>query len=646
MRLAGLVAAVHGAFDVPAAIADVAALCEHDRYQAGAGIDAAAAHVAERAADAGLIDVEVLRFPADGARRWWTFAAPPSWTPQRAWVHVDGTPVLCYPEQPYALAANSAATPAGGLRLPLVHWSAGVGHPDPVGALVVLHDTPLPTALGELVAHGAAGVLADPLAGCAGRWPGQVGRIELPVGCGLFAFSATEQQLVALRRATVADVLVEVEAGAGTLPVVTGRLPDADSSDPRGELLLSAHLCHPRPSANDNASGVAALLGIARAHAALGAGRTVRFVWGPEFVGMAAYLHDVVHARHASKPVAAVNVDMAGEDQHRCGGPLVIERAPDELPSPLSAIAERCVALIPPAARSYSGAVPCDTWAWRATPYVGASDHAMLAGPPTGCPAISLGHWPDAANHTSADTLDLVDPDELRRTATIAGATVAAMRALRGDPELAADVADSTVAWAAAHVLSALPGQRSPAPPPADGPVLDPWAQEQTARRLNHRGAVALDVVRSLRGTAVPTYAIDRAAEWIAGLAGPASALSGPRSHQAGPSEPARAPDDADVLSVRWDGPLNLRHLAECAEPDDRRWLAEISAHDRGGNYARLLAMARGLDGRRDRRAVAWWAALTSELAVPVPMAQRFLGLLCRAGWARPTQPPTGEAAC
>ena len=81
-------------------------------------------------------------------------------------------------------------------------------------------------------------------------------------------------------------------------------------------MLLTAHLCHPRPSANDNASGVAALLAAAGCWPTLpgGGGCAVRFLWGPEFLGIAAYLHDVVHAGRAPVPVLALNVDMAGED--------------------------------------------------------------------------------------------------------------------------------------------------------------------------------------------------------------------------------------------------------------------------------------------------------------------------------------------
>ncbi len=164
------------------------------------------------------------------------------------------------------------------------------------------------------------------------------------------------------------------------MPVVTGVLPGSGDH----EVLLSAHLCHPRPRANDNASGVAALLGIARALAgqqpATGGGarlrgarlrgarlpgvrfRGVRFLWGPEFVGLAGYLHDYAMAGRTPVPAHVVNVDMAGQDVARCGGPLVIERGPDDIRSFLPALATRCAALLAPASRSYSGAVPCDPW--------------------------------------------------------------------------------------------------------------------------------------------------------------------------------------------------------------------------------------------------------------------------------------------
>lgn len=654
MRLAELVAGLHAQFDVPAAMADVAALCEHDRYQASAGIEAAARYVAERAVSAGLVDVEVRTLPADGTQRWWTFRGPLGWTPVRAEVSVRGVPLLRYPEQPYGLAAYSAPTGGGGRQAPVLAWSTVRAGADPAGALVVVEPgADLTAVVAELTGRRALGLVADPLAGRSDREPGQVGRLELPPGSRLAAFSATPRQCAALAaaagRGERAHVLVEVRAGSA-MPVVTGRTPGPAADR---ELLLSAHLCHPRPSANDNASGVAALLGIARVLAQPAAGPPVRFVWGPEFVGLVAYLHEWVRTGRAARPVVAVNIDMAGQDQRRCGGPLVIERAPDELPSYLSALAERCAALLPVTTRSYSGAVGCDTWTWRSTPHVGASDHALLAAPPTRCPAVGLGHWPDRFNHSSADTLDKVDPDELRRTATIAGATVAAVRAAHGadgpsaddgpsdhrpsdhGPSvdgLRADLVEATLAWAAGHICAGLPGAAPYRPPAAESPagvaVLDPWAPEQASRRMAHRAAVATAAVRSLATLGVPNDRLAAGTTWLAAL-----------THQPGHRADGQPGDRTGGLAPGWDGPLNLRALTAAAGPADQRWLADRLAEDRSGGYARMLALARGLDGHRDRADVAWWAALASELAIPASFGETFLAILGRTGWAVPVRP-------
>ncbi|HEY2442116.1 MAG TPA: hypothetical protein VGI31_03190, partial [Streptosporangiaceae bacterium] len=230
MRLAELVAAVFDAFDPDQAMADLAAVCAHDRYQASAGIAAAADYVADRARAAGLADVTVLSFPADGAQRWWTYRAPLPWTPVNARLAVNGVTLVRYPEQPYTLAAYSAPTPPGGRSLPLVRWSAVRLGDDPGGALVVL-DQPVALAeiAGPLAAAGAVVVAADPLAGRPGRGPGQVGRLELPAGGPLAAFSVTAAQLARLIAAAdsgaTATIEIEIDDRARAMPVVTGWLP-------------------------------------------------------------------------------------------------------------------------------------------------------------------------------------------------------------------------------------------------------------------------------------------------------------------------------------------------------------------------------------------------------------------------------------
>ncbi|HEY2576899.1 MAG TPA: DUF4910 domain-containing protein [Streptosporangiaceae bacterium] len=657
-------------------MADLAAVCAHDRYQASAGIAAAASEVAERAQAAGLAEVTVLSFPADGAERWWTFRAPLPWTPVRARLTVKGVTLVRYPEQPYTLAAYSAPTPPGGRVARLVRWSAVRGGAEAAGGLVVVDEpVALGAVVGPLTAAEAVAVAADPLGGREPRDPGQVGRLELPPGCALAAFSVTAAQLAELAAAADAGdgatVEVVVDDAVRTMPVVTGLLPGTSDD----EVLLSAHLCHPRPGANDNASGVAALLGIARVLASRegivqvqagreGGGRAgVRFLWGPEFVGVAAYLHDWVHTGRAARPMLAINVDMAGQDVQRCGGPLVIERGPDDVPSFLPALAGRCADLLPPASRSYSGAVPCDPWTWRATPFAGGSDHALLADAPTGCPAIALGHWPDWANHSSADTQDLVDPAELRRTAAIACATAAAVRG-RADRELAADVGEATVSWAAGHILATLPGQRQPpSPRQHHEQVLDPRDEANAARWLRHRHGVAASAVAALSAIGADEGWMRSATEWLDSIARAAASRLAPAHDDdpsagpalercwtgpvnlrslAGAADPSdRGWPDGRIVAGRagpalercWTGPVNLRSLAGAADPSDRDWLDGRIAADRGGNYARALALMRAVNGKRDRDQVTWWATLSSELPMPVEFASRFLDLMSRAGW-------------
>ena len=661
MGVRAVVEHVHSRFDVAAAMADVEALCALDRYQASAGIMAAARHVARRAEEAGLSDVRLLEFPADGLRRWWTFRAPSSWTPLRGELTCaphpgrsgppavprrtgprDGTPrperspcssvppragpdrIASYPEQPFALAAYSAPTAPEGIELPVVRLgSAGPGR---LRGSLAAHDDPmlpLPRALALAERHGALGLVTDQV--CR---DGRIGRVELRPGGPLFAFAVEPARLAALLARGRAHVTVTAHDSA-TMPVVTGHLP----GDEAAETLLSAHLCHPRPSANDNASGVAALLGAARVLAGTRRRRGVRFLWGPEFTGMAAFLHDVA----AAPPLAAVNVDMAGEDQRLCGGPLIVERCPDHLPAFVSALAEHVVTLLPQAARSYTGAVACDTWAWRATPFAGASDHSLLADRSIGCPVVTLGHWPDRFNHGSGDTLDKVDPGELRRTATIAAATVAVLSAATaGDrPELEA----VATRWAAARLLECLP---------------DPGRNQDTdggVAALRHRTRVALGALGWLDEICGHTGRAE-ARRWIEGLSAHVGTLlpaaprkpTGPRESTSGAPGGAGVPGMSEMSGVprrAWPGPFNLRGLAEAAGPAGREWIDARLAEDRSGGYALMLALAHGVDGARDRDAVRRYAELASGLPVDVDFARRFLDILVEAGWAE--EPPVPE---
>ncbi|WP_328744031.1 DUF4910 domain-containing protein [Streptomyces sp. NBC_00285] len=611
--LSGLVGGIHQRIDADEAMGWVARLAEWDRYQGSAGIAEAADFVAGEAERVGLADVKVLSFPADGRTAWWTYTAPSSWTPRAAHLSLNGRPPLVsYPAQPYAIAANSVAVD-GEVPLALPRDSGW-----PPGALVLVGSAADlgPGLFARMRAEKARGfcVTTDP------DRPGQAGRVELPGDSSLFGFSVFPAQLEELlrahRRGERARVVVDVDTGPRQMPVVVARTPSrCPPADEADACLLTAHLCHPAPGANDNASGVAAALAAGRVLAGRSLRRPVRFVWAPEFVGLAAYVHQAVEEGTRPLPAMAVNLDMVGEDQRRCGGPLIVEYGPEYLPHYANALVEACVRALPPAARSYSGAVGCDTWAWRTTPFVGASDHAILADRAIGCPAVQLGHWPDRFNHSSADTLDKVDPLELRRSATIAASAAAVVATADGRD--ADRITQLLARWTARRMTACLPS--------ADGPPSDGMA----AARLTRRWHYGRDALHTLRPLGASPRLLDRQAEFLAGLHRTLSSVWDDGLTEQPPPSP-RGPG----LRRNWPGPFNLRALMGAMAQKDSQWFLEELTVDRGGCYAAAMALAQSIDGSSDAAAVIRIAELDSGIRpTTADFGERFLAAIAGAGW-------------
>lgn len=605
--LTDLVAGIHHGIDADEAMFWVARLTEWDRYQGSRGIAAAADFVAGEAERAGLAGVEILNFPADGRTSWWTFTAPSSWTPRSARLSLPGrTALVDYPAQPYTLAAHSAIT----------HGEATLVHAQddrwPPGAVVLV---PSVAGLdGKLFARMRVERASGFCVRTGSDRPDGAGRVELPGGSALFGFSVVPGQMDALLRAyhrgERARVDVDVDTAPARMPVVVARTPAGSGAAPSSPdaCLITAHLCHPAPGANDNASGVAAALAAGRVLAARRPRRPVRFLWAPEFVGLAAYVHRLVEEGRGPLPMMAVDLDMVGQDQRRCGGPLIVEHSPEYLPHFASALVEACVRALPPAAHSYSGAVGCDVWAWRTTPFVGASDHAVLADRAIGCPAVQLGHWPDRFNHSGADTLDKVDPQELRRSAAIA-ASAAAVVATAGAQE-ADRLAPLLTRWTARRMTACLP------------PDDDPLAPDLLSRRWRY-GRDALDTLRPL-GAARDV--LERQAELMADLHHtlskawdevPAAARGGPSLHRS------------------WPGPFNLRALMGAVDETDRQWFQRRLADDRGRFYAAAMALAQSVDGVSGTAGVVRTAQLDAGIRWEPGFGERFLAAMAGAGWVK-----------
>ncbi|MDP9104381.1 MAG: DUF4910 domain-containing protein [Candidatus Eremiobacteraeota bacterium] len=588
-----LVDALAAAFPLDDSMAYLDRLTTWDRFQASDGIVQAAEFVAGVLDGYGLSGVTVHRFPCPS--RWWTFDGPVSWTPRRAVLRAGGEVVIEYPRDAMSVATHAAA--AAYESLPLRRFGRG----DPAGAVLLVDGTELDRAVAAAQHEGALGIVTDTLGG---RLPGARGRFELPIATKLFGFSLTGAEFSRMHDAASVDVVVEVDRSA-PMPLVEASLPGDDAG---GEILVQAHLCHPRPGANDNGSGVAAALGLAAALASLprSSRRTIRFLFGPEFVGTVAYLHDFVETGRRPRPVAAINLDMVGENQSACGGPLTVELPPDHLPSPLGPIAAHVLTLLSDGARTYSGALPARTWSAITTPFVGASDQGVHADRSVGIPAIMIGHWPDRFNHTSFDTRDKVDPAEMRRAAVIAGTCAQMMASV--DATMHEELALVVVRHTLERLLAA-----------AGSPHAD-------AGLLEHVAASGARQVGSLEG--LTGCRSDRARSTIDEQRRLLCTLYGfaPVPH---------AERHDRTIERTWPGPFNVRGLLQTATGPAVQRIRERLATQRQRTYATVLALGLAIDGRSSRADVLRRARYGSLLDVDPGFANDVFDAMLSASWAR-----------
>ncbi|UCH31586.1 MAG: DUF4910 domain-containing protein, partial [Candidatus Bathyarchaeota archaeon] len=253
-----------------------------------------------------------------------------------------------------------------------------------------------------------------------------------------FGFSLSKRQGNRLRalldgkKSVKLKALVRTKLFSSTLDIVTGTIKGKSNE----EIVLIAHLCHPKPSANDNASGSGLLLEIARTIKALinskrisRPQRTVRFLWVPEHFGTIAYLYH--HEDLASRFIAGINLDMVGQDQELCKSTLNLDKTPDSVPSYLNdfilSLFERSRETFDPATTFGSSS----TFRYSANPFSGGSDHAEFNASTFSVPCVMLIQWPDLYYHSSMDSIDKVSEDSLERVgwiATVATLTLADAR--------------------------------------------------------------------------------------------------------------------------------------------------------------------------------------------------------------------------
>ncbi|RLC71334.1 MAG: hypothetical protein DRI81_17875 [Chloroflexi bacterium] len=439
-----------------AAYQTIADISRYHRIQASPGFRQAAEYVYKRLTEAGL-QAEILTYPANTDTAFWGSRSFQEWDARSGTLHLiepesQARKLADYRETPISLIQRSVSFEGevGVVAVEKGETTAEYDGLDVADKLVLAQGNVHRVYDLAVQRRGAVGILFDGMAEVEPVRPAWAlpdarqytsfwwtGNDDKELECFGFVLSPREgdwlRKLIHQRQANGArPVRVRAQVDArlynGALEVVSATIP-GKSNDENEEVVLVGHLCHPRPSCNDNGSGGAAVLETARAlQALIKAGklpppqRTLRFLWVPEMTGSYAFL--ATNESLIPRLVAGLNLDMVGQDQAQCGSSFLLERPPDALPSfapdLLECLRERLFSEVEP--HAIWGGYPLFRHA--VTPFSGGSDHYIFSDPSVGVPMPTLSQWPDKFYHTTADTLDKVDPAMLGKVCTLAAAYV------------------------------------------------------------------------------------------------------------------------------------------------------------------------------------------------------------------------------
>jgi hypothetical protein len=365
--------------------------------------------------NAGLTDVEVEDFPADGRSSWF------GWGAMKAWDVDSARLVMVAPR--HVVLADWAVKPqvlvmySGPCRVEadLVEWN---GEPDAdlTGKIPLTRHRPI-DLVPEVRARKLPGLVSDFL----GTLPGIRDAFDLPddVRWENYAFKSCPgdhwgfmvsprqgQMLRDLLRQGPVRLRAEIRARVydGTMKSATGIIQGTDLADE--EVLFTSHLYE--PGANDNASGVGLGLEIARSlNFAVTNGtiprprRSIRFLFSWEGFGLLAWIHK--HHGRTSRLIGGVNIDEIGVDQTLGRSVLHLFMPPAANDSAVACLAAHlCEQILSPGIR------------WRTVAdRAEIINDAIVSDPSIGIAMPTLIQYPARHYHASSDTMPTLSPETM-----------------------------------------------------------------------------------------------------------------------------------------------------------------------------------------------------------------------------------------
>ncbi len=429
-------------------------LTEHHRMRASQGYRAAAEAVLQQAEQAGL-ETEIIELPADGKIYYGTQRSRPAWNVEFAelWqVEENGNDlrIASYQLRPLTVAQDSAS---GRAETTLVDIGVGTSEVDYqgkeiAGKLVLTSSQPGAVSALAVDKYGAAGIISYAQNQKSAWWGedrnlvrwGHLNTFPAPTTFG-FMVTVNQalkwQQEIAAGRSVNLRAVVEAARQSGAYLIPTALIRGSEL--PEDEIVFSCHLDHPRPGANDNASGCATILEVARALAKLidegkieRPRRSIRFVWPPEIEGTIALLN--ARPEIAENARAVLHLDMVGGSAEVTKSIFHVTRSPRSLPTFVNDVSEAFARFVNEQSYWHSAGREVEfplvdpegsrqALQARIAPFFMGSDHQVWAAGSFRVPAIYLNDWPDRYIHTDRDHLSNIDSTKLLRAAFISAAS-------------------------------------------------------------------------------------------------------------------------------------------------------------------------------------------------------------------------------
>lgn len=640
------VAAIQAELDGVAALETVRELGRFHRVHGSPGFAAAAEHVRSKAAAAGL-DAAVEHFPADAQTRYAHFRSYLGWRPIEASLEELGPTrrvVSRFPDLPVALADYSQDAD---VTAELVDVGAGTRAEDYAGrdvaGRIVLASGALPAVHRRAVEErGALGFLSD-FPNQTTAWSGddrdlvRWGHLSPYQTRNTFAFMLSRRQADAYRarlrggESVTLRARVSARMAPGSYDVVNATIRGSDPA--AGEIVLTAHLCHQSAGANDNASGSAAILEVARAlQAGIRRGtlapprRTIRFLWLPEIAGSQAWL--VSHPETARRLEAGIHMDMVGGLLATTRGTFHLSRTAETLPHAINAVAQAFFDDVLAVSSRFAerGGDPRAGLVWlpgSREAFLGdvrglemGSDHEVFEESSFGVPMVYFHDWPDVTIHTNEDQPENLDATKLGRVAYL-GAGIAYTLAALPDAEaprlLALVRANSDTRIARAKLRADLANDAWDGHLAYREALLESAA---TARSVARLWPALADAVRAEESRLrLPPFK-----EPLAARTSPAGAATSRPARDE--RVPRRSPEVRGPLGVYY-----YDHLSETLGPDARR---DTALERRGNGDVLAYELLNLVDGRRSISDIRDVVSGRYE-AVPTAEVAEYLELLERA---------------